>query len=81
MFGFFIISAGPTSNVLMKVSLDLVKQNECNSSYSGSIQGKKLAFGINPKSQICAGEMEGGKDTCQVRNLIIFIIISHLVNY
>lgn len=65
----------------MKVSLNLVNQNECNHSYSASILEKKLAFGINPKSQICAGEMEGGKDTCQVRNSIIFIIINHLLNY
>lgn len=60
-----IISAGLTSNVLMKVSLDLVEQSVCNSSYSSTI-GKRLESGINPDSQICAGKLEGGKDTCQV---------------
>lgn len=49
----------------MKVSLDLVEQNECNRSYSYSM-GKKMAFGIDPNSQICAGKINGGKDTCQV---------------
>lgn len=62
----YYVSAGPTSNILMKVSLDLVEQNECNSSYS-SFTGKNLAFGISPDTHICAGQTEGGKDTCQVR--------------
>ncbi|VVC38436.1 Serine proteases, trypsin family, serine active site,Peptidase S1, PA clan,Serine proteases, trypsin [Cinara cedri] len=57
-------SASSTSKVLMKVSLDLVEQNECNRSYSLTM-GKKLAFGIDPNSQICAGKINGGKDTCQ----------------
>ncbi|KAF0750907.1 serine protease snake-like [Aphis craccivora] len=57
-------SAGQTSNVLMKVSLDFVEQNECNRSYSSSTN-PNLKFGINPSNQICAGQMEGGKDTCQ----------------
>ncbi|XP_022176319.1 serine protease snake-like [Myzus persicae] len=57
-------SAGQTSNVLMKVSLDFVKQNECNRSYSSS-KSPNLEFGINPNNQICAGKLEGGKDTCQ----------------
>lgn len=65
---FIFISAGLTSDVLMKVSLSLVEQNECNRSYS-STAASKLAFGINPTSQICAGEKEGGKDTCQVRKI------------
>jgi len=61
-----LISAGLTSNVLMKVSLDFVEQNECNRSYSSS-PSPNLKFGINPNNQICAGQLEGGKDTCQVR--------------
>jgi len=50
----------------MKVSLDLIEQNECNRSYSSS-PNKNLEFGINPSNQICAGKLEGGKDTCQVQ--------------
>jgi len=50
----------------MKVSLDLVEQNECNRSYSSS-PSPNLKFGVNPDNQICAGQLEGGKDTCQVR--------------
>lgn len=49
----------------MKVSLDLVEQNECNRIYSSS-PSPNLEFGINPNNQICAGQLEGGKDTCQV---------------
>lgn len=51
----------------MKVSLDFIDQNDCNRSYSLNTASSKLDFGIDPKSQICAGKMEGGKDTCQVR--------------
>jgi len=50
----------------MKVSLDFVEQNDCNRSYSSSLS-PNLEFGINPNNQICAGELEGGKDTCQVQ--------------
>lgn len=72
------ISASSTSKVLMKVSLDLVEQNECNRSYSFTM-GKKLASGIDPNSQICAGKISGGKDTCQVYKIIFNRIqkISH----
>ncbi|XP_050544573.1 venom protease-like [Daktulosphaira vitifoliae] len=59
-----IDSAGPTSNILMKVALQIVKPSDCNQSYSNII-GNKLLFGINSDSQICAGEKKGGKDTCQ----------------
>lgn len=62
------VSAGPTSNILMKVSLDLVEHNECNHSYAFNT-GKNLALGISPDSHICAGQMKGGKDTCQVRKM------------
>ncbi|XP_050433648.1 venom protease-like isoform X2 [Adelges cooleyi] len=54
--------SAPTSSMLMKVSMPLVDQQECNQSYADS-SGKKLDFGISPESQICAGE--DGKDTCQ----------------
>lgn len=65
----------------MKVSLDIVEQDECNRSYAFTT-GKKLAFGINPISQLCAGKMEGGKDTCQVRinfNSIIIKILNQFL--
>lgn len=53
----------------MKITIDIIEQNECNRSYS-YVTGNKLAFGINPNSQLCAGKMEGGKDTCQVRKYV-----------
>lgn len=66
----------------MKVSLDFVEENECNRSYSSSTN-PNLKFGINPSNQICAGQVEGGKDTCQVRqfnlNSYEYVIISYCI--
>lgn len=67
----------------MKVSLDLVQQNDCNSSYFLP-KNKRLAFGINSNSQICAGKIEGGKDTCQVQrhlNYIYYYTTYYYINY
>lgn len=58
----------------MKVSFDLIEQNECNSSYFLP-NSMRLASGINPNSQICAGKTEGGKDTCQVQKHLNYIIL------
>lgn len=64
----------------MKVSLDFIDQNECNDSYSLNTASHKLAIGIDPRSQICAGKMEGGKDTCQVRKYFIISAKIVLIN-
>lgn len=62
------IEAGYGSNELMKVTLDLVGHNFCNSQYKfnrNSKAYKKLNNGIIDNQQLCAGSE--GKDTCQVR--------------
>ncbi|CAO1432212.1 unnamed protein product [Diamesa tonsa] len=51
---------GETSDELQKVSLDIIDNNKCNR----ITPQDKLSNGIID-SQICAGVLEGGKDTCQ----------------
>ncbi|XP_053685947.1 serine protease snake-like [Sabethes cyaneus] len=48
---------------LHEVDLPLVDQNECNRLLS-SPPSRRLRQGVLP-SQICAGELTGGKDTCE----------------
>uniref|UniRef100_A0A2S2Q5K2 Serine protease snake n=1 Tax=Sipha flava TaxID=143950 RepID=A0A2S2Q5K2_9HEMI len=54
---------GPTSADLLKVDLTTIPADQCNSSYFGTF-GQKLKFGILNDSQMCAGSIDGGKDTC-----------------
>ncbi|XP_050421565.1 venom protease-like [Adelges cooleyi] len=58
-----IQSGGPTSSDLLKVVLNNIPSSQCNVSYSSSV-GHQLAFGILEESQICAGHVDGGIDTC-----------------
>lgn len=53
--------AGDRSDDLRKVALSIIDNNHCQQLYEKS---KKLRRGIT-KSQLCAGHLEGGKDTCQ----------------
>ncbi|XP_063706429.1 serine protease snake-like [Culicoides brevitarsis] len=56
-----VSSDGPTSEHLMKVSLSNYPRNECEKTYkdnAGMPQGLL-------ESQFCAGEVAGGKDSCQ----------------
>ena len=56
---FFYFSGGKNSNILMKVSLDILDQGTCKIEYE--TRRRKL---IDP--QFCAGDKEEGKhDTCQ----------------
>lgn len=57
-----ILLAGDRSNELMKVALNIIDNSHCQQLYERS---KKLRNGI-VSSQLCAGVLEGGKDTCQV---------------
>jgi transmembrane serine protease 9 len=50
---------------LLKVDLTTIPADQCNSSYFGTF-GQKLKFGILNDSQMCAGSIDGGKDTCSV---------------
>ena len=61
----FLEFSGDNSKKLMKVALNLYDNSECSRSYRND---KNLPRGIS-SSMLCAGELSGGRDTCQVRNL------------
>lgn len=52
--------AGDRSDDLRKVSLNIINNSDCRQLYETS---KKLRRGI-VKAQLCAGYLQGGKDTC-----------------
>ncbi|KAL1397388.1 hypothetical protein pipiens_009798 [Culex pipiens pipiens] len=51
---------GSTSDVLMKVQLDVLDKAECN----GFTTSRKFKMGLI-EGQLCVGSHSGGKDTCQ----------------
>ena len=51
---------------MMKVSLPVQPYRICNESYRSNV-GRQLPNGILDDTQLCAGDLKGGKDTCQVR--------------
>ncbi|XP_075146083.1 venom protease [Haematobia irritans] len=53
--------AGPSSNSLLKVRLNVLTNEDCNTYYK---PGDKLIQGVNA-GQICAGDPQGKRDTCQ----------------
>ena len=69
-------SRGETSNVLQKVELPLINNDECTIWYRS--KGKSV---IVSSKQFCAGFEKGGKDACRVsqpnslRDLFYFIFI------
>ncbi|CAH1723029.1 unnamed protein product [Aphis gossypii] len=58
-----ISTAGPLSNNLLKVDLDIFSTKQCNESYFSN-NNPKLQFGILPDSMMCAGSFDGEKDSC-----------------
>ncbi|XP_046396392.1 serine protease snake-like [Ischnura elegans] len=52
------------SDVLLKVTLNIIDGNTCNRLYLADQKTNKLPQGIL-KTMMCAGELRGGKDTCQ----------------
>ncbi|XP_043268692.1 serine protease snake-like isoform X2 [Venturia canescens] len=52
------------SRYLMKVSLNYVPAEDCAKHFSGESGGRRMSRGLIP-NMLCAGVMEGGKDTCQ----------------
>ncbi|XP_050433881.1 uncharacterized protein LOC126841436 [Adelges cooleyi] len=52
---------GPQSSELLKVCLNKTSLEECNTVYATSVD---LPYGVLSDSQICAGFIPGGKDTC-----------------
>lgn len=59
------------SNMLLKAKVSIVAREKCNENYS---MWRKLPDGI-AEEQLCAGDPQGLRDTCQVNCLIIIIII------
>ncbi len=55
---------GDQSNVLLKVTLQMFSQSECNSTYKQDIN-RKLNRGIVEETQVCAGSHTAEKDSCQ----------------
>lgn len=53
---------GDKTNKLMKVSLNVYDNAECSRAYQAD---KKLPKGVT-KTMLCAGDLSGDKDTCQV---------------
>lgn len=58
---------GSTSSVLMKVTLELFSESECNATYADAARTSQLRSGIIPAQQFCAGSHTEKKDTCQVK--------------
>ena len=65
------ISGGDTSNVLLKVEVPIMSNIDCktNTAYKA-----EEIF----DSMLCAGYMEGGKDSCQVRLVVTYSLGSSL---
>lgn len=53
----------------MHVTLDVISHNVCSNLYPND---KYLPRGVDAKSQICAGYLQGQKDTCLVMPYILF---------
>lgn len=56
--------AANTNNKLLKVALDVLSNDRCSRTYK---QNKNLPEGIK-STMLCVGDLQGGKDTCQVCN-------------
>lgn len=55
---------GPDSDVLMEVSVPVWSKNDCQSSYIERISD----------AVVCAGDKNGGRDSCQVFSTCIWIL-------
>lgn len=61
----FHIGSNTGSKQLMKVQLNYISESDCKRGYIEEIGTRLLPQGLI-SSLLCAGIMEGGKDTCQV---------------
>ncbi|XP_057319392.1 serine protease snake-like isoform X2 [Microplitis mediator] len=63
-FGKTAYEAETGSDDLMKVTLDKIETDECKEKFKSELGSKQMPEGLK-ETMICAGVMEGGKDTCQ----------------
>ncbi|XP_034942335.1 serine protease snake [Chelonus insularis] len=63
-FGKTAYEADYGSDDLMKVTLDYISPETCQRNYQSEVGSRQMPQGLIP-SMLCAGIMEGGKDTCQ----------------
>lgn len=61
---------GPSSDVLLKVTLDLFDHSTCNKTYKKQIS-RKLKDGIIDDIHFCAGSVGDSKDSCQVSTISV----------
>lgn len=66
LFKYAQFSVEAASDTLQKVDLHIVDQRVCSTFYKDR-NNRKLIRGIISE-QMCAGDTNGGKDTCQVNN-------------
>lgn len=59
---------GKLSDTLMKVSLNMIDNQQCNTFYRNGPGTSSFSEGITD-TMLCAGVLEGGRDTCLVSNL------------
>lgn len=62
---YLLFTAEKKSDMLLKVVLSIIDNNLCNQLYESGEGTRELKNGIVP-SMMCAGELDGSKDTCQV---------------
>jgi hypothetical protein len=60
-----LFTAEQKSDTLLKVGISIIDNKLCNELYEMDGVTRELKNGIVP-SMMCAGELKGGKDTCQV---------------
>lgn len=58
------IAADKASDFLQHAEIDIIDETKCKSFYERA-KGRHLSDGVI-NEQICAGDLNGGKDTCQV---------------
>lgn len=67
---------GESSDVLMKVVVPIISDNECRQSY------RAIGYtGPITNNMICAGYSSGGKDACQVDLFLSFLIFNLLKSF